>query len=427
MNWRDPEFRRDLLILGSWKDKRVRRRLVIALLAVLFLVIFLAYWTGRPFGTNPALCGQFCHVTYGEYQSWTQSTHAEVPCHFCHLDSPLQKLVNPAVRFVKTQLDSFEKPVNADSQYSQEHIPKERCLRCHATDAPVRSRQKIPLPEGAMHEAHLAFEIPCTACHNRIAHSGAEAFEPIRSWAPEFEYQDFLNMREGCWRCHSTDGSWRNEETLKFVEGQVPPTECQTCHEATWALMPRDGVINHDDVKGVAWQSGERHGKEARKDFFVCLGCHDRYARAKGSKNPPDCSDACHGGIVMPHDIPKWSEFYEGVERVVVDQARWRLVHYKIAEAQGVKRAADGRAVDPKKTCSKCHRRGGQSENFCDDCHHRDFLNDTKEKITAKILASGSRWRTQHPTAVKNLGTDKCTECHAFEFCSGCHTSGVAP
>ena len=422
MNWRDPEFRRNLLVLGSWKDRKARRRLMAAAFIMFLLVIFGFYWTGRPFATDPSLCGQLCHATYAEYQSWSRSSHSEVPCHLCHLDTPTQKLVNPIARFVKSQLDTYDKPLNADSVFSQKHIGKERCLRCHAENAPRMIAKSVPRPEGPMHEAHLAMDMDCTVCHNRIAHRGAEEYEPIRSWKPDFEYKDFLTMREGCWRCHSLDGRWRDKKTLELVAGKKPPTECRTCHEAAWTLKPREGSIDHRDVKGIAWRSGDRHGNEAKKDFFVCLGCHDQKKRPDGSKNPPDCGDACHGGIVMPHNTPALSKYYRVSAAVDEGAPGWLKVHSREAADRGISRAADGRTLDPAKACSKCHGRGAKTDNFCDDCHHSGIVEKATDKFAKEIMDAGTRWRNQHQLAVKRLGTEKCVRCHALEFCTDCHT-----
>ncbi len=425
MRWRDPEFRRNLLVLGSWKDKRVRRRLIAVAFTMLLLVVLGFYWTGRPLATDPSLCGQLCHATYGEYQSWSRSSHSEVPCHLCHLDTPMQKLVNPIARLIKVRVGSFDKPLNADSEYSQKHIAKERCLRCHAKNAPKLTAKPAPRPEGPMHETHLAMNMDCTICHNRIAHRGAEKYEPVRSWAPDFKYKDFLTMREGCWRCHSLDGQWRDEKTLELVAGKKPPTECNACHESIWTLKPREGLIDHRDVKGIAWRSGDRHGKEAQKDFFVCLGCHDRNKRPDGSKNPPNCSDACHGGMVMPHNTPAWSKYYPVSASADTGVPEWIQVHSKEAADRGVRRAVDGRTLDPNKACSICHGRRSKTDNFCDDCHHSEILDKVTDKVAKEIMSAGNRWRKQHPKAVKRLGTVKCIRCHALEFCTDCHTGGI--
>jgi len=411
-----------LLVLGSWKDRKARRRLMAAAFIMFLLVVFGFYWTGRPFATDPSLCGQLCHATYAEYQSWSRSSHSEVPCHLCHLDTPTQKLVNPIARFVKSQLDTYDKPLNADSVFSQKRIGKERCLRCHAENAPRMIAKSVPRPEGPMHEAHLAMDMDCTVCHNRIAHRGAEEYEPIRSWKPDFEYKDFLTMREGCWRCHSLDGRWRDKKTLELVAGKKPPTECRTCHEAAWTLKPREGSIDHRDVKGIAWRSGDRHGNEAKKDFFVCLGCHDQKKRPDGSKNPPDCGDACHGGIVMPHNTPALSKYYRVSAAVDEGAPGWLKVHSREAADRGISRAADGRTLDPAKACSKCHGRGAKTDNFCDDCHHSGIVEKATDKFAKEIMDAGTRWRNQHQLAVKRLGTEKCVRCHALEFCTDCHT-----
>lgn len=407
MNWRDPEFRRNILVLGTWRDKKKRRRLVTIAFAGLALTIFGLYWTGRPFETDPSLCGQLCHATNAQYQSWSKSSHSQVPCYYCHLDSPTQKLINPVVRMYKTAFDNYEKPLNSSSAYSQSAIPKERCLYCHAKDSRVVMGTPIPRIKSGMHGKHVAAGLQCATCHNRVAHSGAERFEPVRTWKPGFRYLDFTNMREGCWRCHSEDGKWRSAKTLSIVKGKKPSTECKACHESRWRLAPRTGRIDHRMRNSLSWRAGNRHGAQAKRDYFACLGCHDRRARPQGSQNPPDCGEACHGGIVMPHNTPA-SKKYDPLRTRRTD---WLKEHPSAAASRGVASGGDGLSSDPSRACTMCHDRESESYNFCSDCHHREFLG-----------AQRTVWRRKHPSVVKSSGTDRCQKCHDFDYCAACHT-----
>ncbi len=256
----DPEFRRNLLLFGSWKDKRIRRRVILGIGGGISLVALAIFITGIPFVTNSQLCGRMCHATRAEYQSWAQSSHADVACHFCHHDNPAEKIINPITRTIKAQLDSFAKPINADGSYSLNKIPKERCLYCHGDGGRAWAGKQAPGLPDETHATHLDSGLQCATCHNRVAHRGSEKFEPLKSWKPGFEYPDFTTMRQGCWRCHSRDGKYRDRSALDLVsQGKKPGADCDLCHKSKWSLKPKDGPLNHGNVDGVPWRNGNLH------------------------------------------------------------------------------------------------------------------------------------------------------------------------
>ena len=211
-------------------------------------------------------------------------------------------------------------------------------------------------------------------------------------------------MREGCWRCHSDNPKFRNEETLSVIKnGKTPPTGCGTCHNKDWKLKPTTGEYNHNVVNGVAWKIGiKRHGIVAMKDFSACFGCH---AQTGTSPNGlPNCSTTCHEGITMPHNIPQRAAVYAGK----TDVPPWRQVHFKVAAAQGTA------------MCQRCHNPDSSQANFCQSCHHQQFAAVKPEEKTVN-------WKNIHFMVVKQIGAANCFQCHQPNFCANCHTTGIKP
>lgn len=247
----------------------------------IFLMFFVA--AAFPLASNPNFCGKACHSQNPEYVTWQKSSHSKVTCYACHVNPTYthllkEKLISGPLGIFNTLFNKYEKPINAESHYSQEGIPMERCERCHANE-----NRKFTFSKGLYmnHGVHKKAGINCTVCHNRVAHKGAGNEEPLKSW-PEakklaeeeghekFEYKDFLEMKEGCFRCHSGSAESRNPETLHLIKNhKKPPTSCSTCHTSEFELPEGHG--------NKAWRS--THGELAKKDFNTCFACHDAGAQ----------------------------------------------------------------------------------------------------------------------------------------------------
>lgn len=269
---RNPEARFRLLLYGG----------------VISIIGLFAFAAGLPLSSNPTFCGKACHSQNPEYQTWKKSSHAKITCYACHGDTspPVflrNKLLIDSMGLFKEIFQSYEKPINAESKYSQEHLPAARCKRCHANE-----NRKFTFSKGIYmnHGAHDAAGIQCTVCHNRVVHKGAEEFEPLKSeWeeAKGFEYENFLTMKEGCFRCHSSNPDRRDEETYKKIKnGKKPPTACTTCHTEDFELPQGHGEN--------AWRSN--HGAVAQENFSYCFSCHDAGAQFD-NEGKPWCT-LCH-------------------------------------------------------------------------------------------------------------------------------------
>jgi hypothetical protein len=224
-----------------------------------------------PLASNPTFCIVACHNMAPEVEAWKASSHAKVTCYACHLNRVSithllkMKLVEAPTSMAHTIFGTLEIPINAESEISQEDFKMTRCERCHTNE-----NRKFTFSRGIFmsHIPHKKAGINCAVCHNRVAHGGAEEFEPMKSeWeeARGFEYENFLHMKEGCFRCHSANPNSRSEETLSLIEnGKTPPKACTTCHTKDFDLPS-----GHDNPK---WRT--EHQEEAKKDFSVCMKCH---------------------------------------------------------------------------------------------------------------------------------------------------------
>jgi nitrate/TMAO reductase-like tetraheme cytochrome c subunit len=400
--------------LSRFRSLETRQKLILAAIAVALVILILVLIAGIPLATNPKFCGETCHAINPEYQTWKRSSHAEIACHFCHTDQSYvglgkDKFVDGPRRFFKNQSNSFAKPINADSNYGLHKLKTNRCLRCHSPKTrPFSGRRGLNVTS-KMHLKHLKAGLFCSTCHNRVVHLGAEKYEPLKSeWkeAKGFKYKNFLTMRQGCWRCHSNDKRYRSEKTLKIIKnGKKPPTSCKTCHNQEWNLKPgkESGKYNHGEVGGIPWRDGKRrHGVIAKKDFDACTACHPRTGTSPNGL--PNCTTTCHGGVTMPHNIPKWAKYYKNRP----DTPLWRRIHFKVAKSKGTK------------ICQKCHNYNKEAANFCQSCHHQQFS-------TVLATVKYSNWKDIHFQVVKKIGGSKCFHCHLPNFCAECHTTGVKP
>lgn len=235
--------------------------------AVAFAVII--FITASPVTNNPVVCsGSVCHGINPAYQSWKTSSHARLNCRDCHIqDSYLEitneKFVQYPKRFWMT-IWGVKEPINATNEYSQTQMPSERCARCHKNKYRV-----FTFSSGITmnHDVHETAGIACAVCHNRVAHPKAEKYDPIdgKSKYGKFAYKDFLNMKDGCWRCHSSSNLFRNPETMSFIKkGKTPPSDCRACHNHDFPFPE-----GHLDKK---WRAN--HKTIAKAKFDECLTCH---------------------------------------------------------------------------------------------------------------------------------------------------------
>lgn len=242
--------------------------------AAVILILFLTA-AAIPTFSNPTFCGSACHDGGpAQYKAWKKSSHSKITCYACHVEPGLYPLFKEKILAGSSGVygiltGNYEKPVNAESKLS-EHIPNELCERCHDVET-----RKFTYSRGLImnHEPHLEAKLHCTTCHNRVAHLYITDYK--KGEDPRHKYKNFMDMEEGCFRCHSS------QKPYTAPNGKTAPTACVTCHN-----QDADLPIGH----GKGWRT--QHADIAKRDFGYCFRCHEKEVfcercHEKGVEFPP--------------------------------------------------------------------------------------------------------------------------------------------
>ena len=391
--------------LAGFKDP-VRRPRFIIWTAVVVMVIIAVMIPVLGVTSSFFFCSQTCHKVQDDtIVAYEHSSHSKVSCMACHMPvgaNPVIFILHKAEalgELYMTVTNNFKLPLNGESEVALT-MKATQCTQCHnLATRPVTPSAGLKIN----HDKHSAKNIPCTICHNRIAHREDSA---LKNKDPKtglnHKHDDFMSM-DACFRCHDQ------------TEGSAAPGACIACHPVGFQLKPEshtasDFLKKHGEMakksqeavadalkeKGISevtlelkseWtkvsaDSTETLGQKLIpvKAVFYCGTCH----------KPEFCVN-CHG-TTMPH-----SEQFKNPTNVS---------------------DADGHPAMSKtiaKKCVMCH--GDNSKTwFCDDCHHGKQVGYTFDNTQP--------WVNQHPKAVAKSGVKSCTaKCHAASFCVQCHTN----
>lgn len=205
------------------------------------------------------------------------------------------------------------------------------------------------------------------------------------------------------------DKKWgENIPTMAQIKDQFP--QCFICHR--WKELNFCKKCHEFHPHNMAWIRGG-HGKRALKQDFFCVRCHTKTKW---------CTDQCHEGVTLPHNIPRWAKFWQDEP----DAPKWWLIHYKEAarlDPQGSKspyRSGDGKY----QVCRNCHdspispvKDFRNNPDFCMRCHHRQFYEEFPDEL-------GQPWIPYAMPFVKRHGSNRCWRCHQPNFCFTCHSTG---
>ncbi len=283
------------------------------------------------------------------------------------------------------------------------------CISCHGDMITKKT------PWHKLHISSRFTDFECTTCHTKKIDTGPRGL----GGKVNIDRKICKTCHKGKFSAYSKDHqkrSWvsqhkslRGEKTggvdiysMEMLAEKYP--ECFICHKKKELNFCKNchEFHPHND----AWINGG-HGKKAVATDFSCLRCHDKNTW---------CTTQCHSGVTLPHNIPRWSKHYVNEP----DAPQWRRIHPDVALAAQTNASAAG---SQKIVCFLCHGKksqiaAGDTNNFCQDCHHSRFN---------AFGVPGPIWKTRHPTVVKELGSSKCQKCHLLEFCAYCHTNGQKP
>jgi hypothetical protein len=405
------------LRLPDLKDPIVRAKVIIwALTAAIVLVAFSVSAIGLT--SRKAFCRDVCHEMDADLVAYEKSGHAHISCYGCHMPAganPVIFMMHKVKALGELYLhiaNSWERPINAGSEYAFEEAKAADCEQCHAM-----SQRKVSPTPGIIidHKVHSEKGVKCTWCHNRTAHPGV----PV--------YEDWMAM-EACFRCHTQE---KGEAKEAAAEGGEAAAAEATPAEAT----PAEGAAE----EGAAAESGElaeaahrvtevreEQETELREKFKApgaCNACHPKDFELKPADHLeegwlPKKHHAAYKVVSKP-ETQMAEAGKEDVTSVTFGDKPCTVCHAKsfCTDCHGLEMPHPETFLKEKhkefkgetKVCEKCHG----TEDFCNRCHHNNV-----PTLKAWLAPTG------HPAEVIKNGAPQCFKCHDPRLCESCHIRG---
>ncbi len=394
------------LSFAGFKDPVLRPRFIIWIgIAVLLMIAIMIPVLGVT--STRWFCANACHKVQDDtITAYRHSSHVNVSCLSCHMPvnaSPVVFMMHKVEALGELYLtlsNKFPLPLNAEDEVAL-IMGAEQCTQCH------NPANRIVTPSSGMkidHNKHSAKNIPCTVCHNRIAHKEdfAMTLTQPATHQKNRTHDNFMLMT-ACFRCH---GQEDNSPALGA---------CTACHTADYPLKPASHFDPAFFPKGHAGmaKSAEETVTEALKEANIATVTPEvksEWKQTGGSKE-----------TLGQKLIPVKAVFYCGTchrQEFCTNCHGTPIPHSD--EFKAPKQAGDplGHPAQSKVIGAKCLMCHGDNNktNFCRDCHHGKKL--------GYAFNPAQPWLIQHPKAVAKAGVKPCTaSCHAANFCSVCHTS----
>ncbi len=317
---------------------------------------------------NPAFCGKNCHIMRPYYDSWSTSSHNDVPCVDCHykpgLIGHIEGKINGLMQFYQYETSSED--------YSGELFAKvsdENCLACH--EKRIFSSNVSFNGINFSHSDHLlepkrGIQLTCTSCHSMLV-IGMREHQSVtdpscKQCHPNIpgsnDVGHIVVTTSTCFTCH-----FRN------VPGNTSISGCPSCHG------PPKEMVNSN-------YTNFNHTVHLSKGYD-CLTCHTNTSTGANDIVPKEKCFSCHN---VPGRVEKYNDF--------------NLVHTT-------------HVTNNKIACYNCHSNVQHvptiKDNLCATCHANQHPKD---------------WLETHKTQV--LIGMVCNDCHQPTFCADCHATGKA-
>lgn len=155
---------------NAWANPKKRLALVLVVVSF-FLIFFISFLA---FTSSPVFCTRFCHSMVQITKGWEASSHSEIACINCHVES------NGFVNFVIHKMEAIKEPyyeitghykkgINKGSKLA-EKMSDEHCTVCHSKNRDYTPSEGLKFNKKA-HEVHLEkVNMKCAFCHNRVGH-----------------------------------------------------------------------------------------------------------------------------------------------------------------------------------------------------------------------------------------------------------------
>jgi len=292
----------------------VRRRLSRIgriLIPVTILIVILASLGTVTFvevSSQPWFCGS-CHIMKPYYQSWTTSTHRNVPCIKCHIAPGIKAEAMTKVQAANMVVKDFTGAVNTRPWAE---IEDAACLRsgCHS-DRLIEGRVDF---KGVQfdHTTHLGevrngMQLHCTSCHSQIVQGTHIAVTEATCFLCHFKDQPSGRPIGGCTGCHVSPPTVTSPEgyVINHAQYVADKIDCLTCHNqvthGTGAADEARCVSCHNEPSLLAKFDNPTmlHQVHVSQHNIACIQCHtslDHRIVALTTTVELDCS-SCHHGV----------------------------------------------------------------------------------------------------------------------------------
>lgn len=352
----------------GWK----RSKLLLGGIQVLILFVLLAglgTFGFIEYSAQPSFCTN-CHNMEPYYESWTTSSHNDVPCIKCHyapgIKAEAMGKVQAANQVVKYVTGAYGTRPWAE-------IEDAACLRsgCHST----RKLEGELVFEGVRfnHSHHLTQlrrgkQLRCTSCHSQIVQG-----------------EHLSVTRETCFLCH-----FRGQPPGEPIAG------CTGCHASPPRLEVEGRVIDHPQYV---------------EDMVSCVSCHDRVTEGSGSAD----IDRCY----VCHNVPERLDEYENTTLL----HEVHLSEHNI-ECQLCHRPIDHKIVSLTEKleldCESCHQgtHAAQQRMFSGTGAH-GTESDPSSMFLARVTCQSCHGLPQDVPGhaeVKVAGEATCLSCHGIRY-----------
>lgn len=374
---------------------RSRLKLYKILTVTLFFIVlfFLAGGVTVETTSSSKFCSS-CHEMSPEYYTWKASSHNQVGCKNCHIQSGVvnyaKAKANGLVQVYEKATNHYTAPIQMPTQ-----IPDATCEKCHN----MKNRQVTPSGDLIIpHDKHLTKGIKCVQCHSGVAHgdisdrnvtfkSDYDKWDASLGKAMMSDVKFTRPQMETCIECH---------------KARDVSTACKTCHQK--GMTPKSH-LDPNFKKG-------KHGPLAEKDVRYCNSCHQYMSSTdiKELKAAPAALQFLTNGKIKDQSITaqeyaKENTFCKNCHstRPASHTGDYVNLHGPLAKTNKLK-------------CLTCHDEQNTGNNqtaapTCSSCHPASH--------------KGKNWQIAHPANIQVKGvkrpTELCYTCHYRPVCSSCH------
>ena len=259
--------------------------------------------------STPGFCGS-CHVMAPYYDSWSESSHANINCVDCHISPGITQELRKKYEAMAMVARYFTGTYGTNPWAE---VDDAACLECHERRL-LMGREvfgDVLFDHGPhLSELRRGKRLKCTSCHSQIVQGSHMRVTGTTCTLCHFKGQQSGEGTARCTLCHQVPDRVLTAGGLDFDHGDVTRfgMECSTCHspsDPNAGRVPRERCLTcHNDPRRLAeYEAGDLlHQTHVTDHKVECTHCHleiEHVAPRHLEAAQSEC-DSCHGGGHSP-------------------------------------------------------------------------------------------------------------------------------